>query len=62
MIKLLHTEVTKGCVRLFFLAGKRVLNFTHKALDKEKGLTKMLRLVDSFVNINRGVADMLFCF
>ena len=56
MIKLLHTEVTKGCVRLFFLAGKRVLNFTHKALDKEKGLTKMLRLVDNFVNINRGVA------
>jgi hypothetical protein len=42
MIKLLHTSVqtepTKGCFRLFFLAGKRVLDFTRKALDNEKGL------------------------
>ncbi|CAB4004576.1 Alanyl-tRNA editing Aarsd1 [Paramuricea clavata] len=42
MIKLLHTEPTKGLLRLFFLAGKRVLDFTHKALDNEKGLTKIL--------------------
>lgn len=52
MIKLLHTEPTKGLLRLFFLAGKRVLDFTHKALDNEKGLTKILRLVDNFLIIN----------
>lgn len=62
MIKLLHTEVTKGCLRLFFLAGKRVLDFTHKALDNEKGLTKMLRLVDNFANINCGVIDNIVVF
>jgi hypothetical protein len=52
MVKLLHTEPTKGLLRLFFLAGKRVLDFTHKALDNEKGLTKILRLVDNFLIIN----------
>ena len=49
MIKLLYTEATKGCLRLFFLAGKRVLDYTHKALDNEKGLTKILRFIDNFV-------------
>ncbi|XP_046848732.1 alanyl-tRNA editing protein Aarsd1-like [Xenia sp. Carnegie-2017] len=42
MIKLLHTESTKGCTRLFFLAGKRVLEFARKAYENEKGLSKIL--------------------
>ena len=45
MVKLLHTETFKGYVRLFFLAGKRVLDFTQKALNNEKGLTKLLRYI-----------------
>jgi len=42
MIKLLHTESMRGGVRVFFLAGDRVLNKVAIGYDVEKKLTKLL--------------------
>lgn len=43
MIKLLHTEPVRGCIRLHFLAGDRVMNTLYNMVNTERKLTQMLR-------------------
>ena len=42
-LKLLYWESKKGSTSLYYITGGRVLNYTQRALDTEKALTKMLR-------------------
>ncbi|EDV27732.1 uncharacterized protein TRIADDRAFT_20746 [Trichoplax adhaerens] len=42
MIKLLHTEPTRGCTRIHFLAGNRVMNTLCSMINTERKLTQIL--------------------
>eukprot|EP00118_Oscarella_pearsei_P010240 m.62153 g.62153 ORF g.62153 m.62153 type:complete len:414 (+) comp35043_c0_seq7:278-1519(+) len=41
-IKLLHTESKRGHTLLYYMSGKRVIDYLHKAVDTERRMTKLL--------------------